>query len=124
MDIQEVRKRYEGAYIEDYGDFEIVHVDKKELDWLIEEVQHLQFENETIRRNRTTQERKDFNRIKQLEGEIKTLKSIAQLKVEELRRALELSHSLAEELIKYKEVMKKYDKYSTQSFAKKAGIEL
>lgn len=41
MDIQDIKKRYEGAYIEDYGDYEIVHIDKRDLDWLIEEVTKL-----------------------------------------------------------------------------------
>jgi hypothetical protein len=35
MDIRAVRKRYESAYVEDFGDYEIVHVDKVELDCLI-----------------------------------------------------------------------------------------
>jgi hypothetical protein len=39
MNIQEVKKRYTEAYIEDFGDFEIVHIDKKELDWLIQQAE-------------------------------------------------------------------------------------
>jgi hypothetical protein len=57
--------------------------DVKFVPELFEEVEHLQFENEIIRRNRTVQERKDFNRIKQLENEIKTLKSLMKIKGEE-----------------------------------------
>jgi hypothetical protein len=39
MDIKDIKKRYEEAYIEDFGDYEIVHVDKNELDWLIEQAE-------------------------------------------------------------------------------------
>lgn len=42
MDIQEVKNRYKDAYIEDFGDYEIVHVDKKELEWLIEQTEKYQ----------------------------------------------------------------------------------
>jgi hypothetical protein len=62
--------------------------------WLIEEVEHLQFENDLIRRNRTTQERKDFNRIKQLEGEIQTLKSLAKINSEGYREQTERLQAL------------------------------
>jgi predicted DNA-binding protein len=57
---------------------------REALDWLLEEVEHLQFENETIRRNRTTQERKDFNRIKQLE----TANDLLHLENQEYEKAL------------------------------------
>lgn len=42
MDIQEIKNRYKNAYIEDFGDYEIVHVDKKELDWFIAQAEQLE----------------------------------------------------------------------------------
>jgi hypothetical protein len=72
-------------------------VKAEDFNWLIkqaEEVEHLQFENEIIRRNRTTQERKDFNRIKQLEGEIQTLKSLAKINSEGYREQTERLQAL------------------------------
>jgi Zn-finger nucleic acid-binding protein len=47
MNIDEIKKRYENAYLEVFGDYDIVHVDKKELDWLIDQAEQLeQFKNQ------------------------------------------------------------------------------
>lgn len=48
MDIKELKKRYEDAHIEDFGDYEIVHVDKKELDWLIEQAEEVEKLNKNV----------------------------------------------------------------------------
>jgi regulator of replication initiation timing len=108
--LDQIKKRISNAYIEDLGDYELVHIEKSDLDWLVEEVEHIQFENETIRRNHTTQERKDFNRIKQLENEIKTLKSLAKInsdgyreqteRLQAVKTANDLLHMENEEFIK------------------------
>jgi hypothetical protein len=42
MNIQELKKSFEDAYIEDYGDYEIVHVGKEDLDWLIEQAEKIE----------------------------------------------------------------------------------
>lgn len=75
MNLEHIKKQFE--MVKDTETFVITTETVREL---IEEVEHLKFENDLIRRNRTTQERKDFNRIKQLEAEIETLKSMSRLK--------------------------------------------
>lgn len=45
-EIHEIKERYDTARIENFGDYEIVSVDKKDLDWLIETVEHYQMKYE------------------------------------------------------------------------------
>ena len=39
---KELKEGYEEAYIEDFGDYEIVSVDKKDLDWLIKQAEKIE----------------------------------------------------------------------------------
>jgi hypothetical protein len=41
MNVQEIKKRFEEAYVEDFGDYEIVHIDKKDIEWLLTQVGYL-----------------------------------------------------------------------------------
>jgi hypothetical protein len=107
MDIQAIINRSKSdQYVNKYV------VDMDDMAQLVEEIEHLQFENEIIRRNRTNQERKDFNRIQQLENEIKTLKSLMKFngqevskRIQELKTANDLLHLENKE---YEEALKFY----------------
>lgn len=39
INIQEIKEHYKDAHVEDFGDYEIVSVDKKDLEWLIEQAE-------------------------------------------------------------------------------------
>lgn len=69
-----IRERYQNEKTRKLGHFlEVLNVDKEDLEWLIEEVDHYYFQIELMKKTRSQQQRRDFNHLKQLEEQNRLL---------------------------------------------------